>query len=154
MNRTATRFFPPLGRLRVPTLAFLAGVGFFISGGSATGAEASSRTAEPPGPTHAVLDVGYPGPVTALHPSPRLATPGTLGDTLLVKRLPNGRCPGPADAGAPRHREPGGSATHVTRLAGGPGSEAARAAAAYSAATLLRIGRLSAPSTAPPASPF
>lgn len=147
MRRRGSTTSPTLGRLRAPILALLAGVGLLVQGAEA------SRGAT----VGASLSPGHAAGATALHPASGLPTLLALGEGRLTGRSSGSRAPVGSGGGAWGHEPPEATRSSVpglTHRAGALGSPAASAASVFARDALGRSGRLSAPSTAPPTSPF
>jgi hypothetical protein len=143
MSRT-TLFAQILGRSRVPILALLAWVGFVVQGPQSR--HVGPDTAQRPASLHHADVVGD----SAVHPASGHLS---LGDQTVGERLPRTRAPRSLGRDGPRVGDAAVAPPPASRPAT-PGSPGASAAAMYAEAALLRAGRLSAPTTAPPVSPF
>lgn len=141
MWRAGPTFSSTLGRLRAPLLALLAGWGFVVHG---------PPVPVPNATVAASLSVADAAGDLALHPSSGLST--LLWIDGESRRRGRGHGPDSAGGGAAGHGRTGHPAAPLDTRA--PDSRAAVASAVFARDALGRSGRLSAPTTAPPRSPF
>jgi hypothetical protein len=151
MHRTDMILTRSFEHLRAPILAFLVGVGFVVQ------EPAALVALTPASAERASIVVMEAQGDTALHPASGLATLAALGNRLAARGGHGNRTLRGPECHTGNHDNPAGGPNPTSSRAWSPnacGSLTATAAALFARGALRRSGRLSAPTTAPPVSPF